>query len=775
MNSLSLAFCAALVCSTASIVVLPCRSNEPAVVQAASDPVSVQVDWPAYLGARDLLWKKSPTGWDNAPFLGNGLVGMQVMRDSKDKKLLKVCLGRMDAQEHMEIDDGKDGKKTGDWTYHRYRVPIGYFSFGMSEEIRDWDLRLNLWDAELTGNLGTSGGNYAIRAYVHATAPVLVVEMTPEQGAAEPVWDWNPFGADSPRMNSWSKELWKKEAPDLELAGKGEAVSLTGGMKGWKQPLRPGGEVGTVWKIVSGANGKKTLYISIGHSYPGSSAVKQAASFIGKVATAPAGSLEKSHRDWWHSFYPKAFLSIPDSYWDSFYWAQIYKIGAGMRADGPVLDLQGPWTALEVNSWPGVWWNLNVQLTYWPCYTGNRLEAAKSLSNTLKKYRVNLINNVDEKYREDSAGIPRASGPDALQPTGKPNGGPGSKSEVGSLAWTCHNLFTQYRMSMDDAFLKDDVYPLLRRAVNYYIHFLEKGKDGNLHLPPTLSPEYGIAPDCNYDLSLLRWGCQTLIWTTERLGVKDPLLPKWKEILAELADFPQDENGYMVGKGVPFKHSHRHYSHLFMAYPLHIVDTDNPETARLVDKSVRHWHSLKGGLQGYSFSGGASLYATLGWGNDAYDMLNGLKRFIRPNTLYRETFPVMETPMSGAASIHDMLLQSWNGLVNVFPAVPDAWEDVSIHNLRAEGAFLVSAVRKNGKTQWIRVLSLAGEPLRLRVHMDEGAVLSGSGSAVLKKNAKGDWEGTPAKGTEILLALPGDKPVVRPVKMPEDPKNFGLN
>ncbi len=741
---------------------------------SSKDSVEVNIDWASYLGARDMVWKKAPTVWDNAPFLGNGLVGMQVMRDSKNNRMLKVCLGRMDAQEHMEIDDGKDGKKTGDWTYHRYRVPIGYFSFEMPAEIKHWDLRLKLWDAELVGTVGTESGRYAIRAYVHATAPVLVVEMTPEQGAPAAFWNWNPFGADSPRMDSWSKDLWKKEAPDLELAKKGSPVNLAGGVKGWKQPLRPDGEVGTAWKLVPGAGGKQTLYISIGHSFPGRTAVADAAGCVGKAASAASGTLEKSHRDWWHKFYPESFLSIPDSYWDSFYWSQIYKVGAGMRAGGPVLDLQGPWTALEVNSWPGVWWNLNVQLTYWPCYTGNRLEAAKSLSNTLKKYRTNLINNVDEQYRADSAGIPRASGPDASQPTGKPNGGSGSKSEVGSLAWTCHNLFTQYRMSMDDAFLKDDVYPLLRRAVNYYIHFLEKGEDGKLHLPPTLSPEYGIAPDCNYDLALLRWGCQTLIWTTDRLKIKDPLLPKWKDILMNLTDFPQNENGYMIGKGVPFKHSHRHFSHLFMAYPLHIVDTDAPETAKLVDKSVRHWHSLKGGLQGYSFSGGASLYATLGWGNDAYEMLNGLKRFICPNTLYKETFPVIETPMSGAASIHDMLLQSWNGLVNVFPAVPDAWGDVSIHNLRAEGAFLVSAERKDGKTQWVRVHSLAGEPLRLRTQLGDGVAPTGSGSAAMKKNAKGDWEGVPAKGAEILLSLPGVKPVVAPVPTPEAPKNFGL-
>ena len=109
----------ACLCLSAGACPLAWGGDVSANVSSAGESVSVRVDWPSYLGARDMVWKKAPTAWDNAPFLGNGLVGMQVMRDSKNKKMLKLCLGRMDAQEHMEIDDGKDGKKTGAWTYHR--------------------------------------------------------------------------------------------------------------------------------------------------------------------------------------------------------------------------------------------------------------------------------------------------------------------------------------------------------------------------------------------------------------------------------------------------------------------------------------------------------------------------------------------------------------------------------------------------------------------------------------------------------------------------------
>jgi hypothetical protein len=60
-----------------------------------------------------------------------------------------------------------------------------------------------------------------------------------------------------------------------------------------------------------------------------------------------------------------------------------------------------------------------------------------------------------------------------------------------------------------------------------------------------------------------------------------------------------------------------------------------------------------------------------------------------------------------------MLLQSWGGKLRVFAGVPDSWQDVTIDKLRGEGAFLVSASRRNGKTQWVRIKSLAGEPCRV--------------------------------------------------------------
>jgi len=61
-----------------------------------------------------------------------------------------------------------------------------------------------------------------------------------------------------------------------------------------------------------------------------------------------------------------------------------------------------------------------------------------------------------------------------------------------------------------------------------------------------------------------------------------------------------------------------------------------------------------------------------------------------------------------------MLLQSWGGVVRVFPAVPGRWVRASFRDLRAEGGFRVNAQRDEGRTVEVRIEATRGGMLRLR-------------------------------------------------------------
>jgi hypothetical protein len=345
-------------------------------------------------------------------------------------------------------------------------------------------------------------------------------------------------------------------------------------------------------------------------------------------------------------------------------------------------------------------------------YAANRLSLAKGLLQMIDAARNNLVLNVPESYRTNTMALGRSGGLDMYSPVKvykeRDTSATDAQLELGNLTWLLHNYWLHYRYTMDPQ-IKKQLIPLLKQSINYYLQLVYKENDGKWHLPYSYSPEYpgGVTRDCNYDLSLLRWGCQTLL----DIAPLDPLSSKWKDILMNLVDYPQDEIGLRIGRDVAFNQSHRHYSHILMVYPLYTMNWDQPENRALILKSLNHWHSFKGALQGYSFTGGASIYATMGEGQKAVDYLNQLlDRYVKSNTMYLETGPVIETPLAAAVSIQDLLLQSWSGKIRVFPAIPDIWKDVAFENLRAEGAFLISASRKDGETEWVRIKSLAGQP-----------------------------------------------------------------
>jgi hypothetical protein len=725
------------------------------------------VDYPKFLASADLIWKRMPAAWYEGPFLGNGFLGSGIYAEPNANAV------RFNIQ-HSQVQDHRPEFGS---LFGLARIPIGYLTLEPVGAITAIDWRLDIWNAELTGTITTAVGSLALRAFIHSTRSVLCVEVTPTAGEAAFTWVFHPAIAISPRADP----VFKKPPPDAYTASPHPAptVKHQGDIEVIDQPLVAGGGHATAWRQVTRGR-TRTLYAAVGWSFPADTAERQALGLLRDVS--PANRFADGHRDWWHDYYRHGFLSIPDARLQSFYWLQLYKVASAARRDAPPMATSGPW--LEPTPWPATWWNLNVQLEYWLIHGSNHLEL-DAVTHALDQNRQNLINQVPVQYQADSAGIPRTSDMTlnngaGIGNAGFPVGVPGQDPpvpEVGDLTWALHNVWLSYRHTMDLRILRDVVFPLLRRTINYYRHFLFPDADGKLHLPPTFSPEYGVdAPDTNYDLALIRWGCQTLLDSVKLLHINDPLAPQWTQILATLVPYPTDENGFMIGAGVPFAKSHRHYSHMLSVYPLYMVTWEQPENRDLIDRSLKHWISFQGALQGYSYTGAASISAQALRGDDAAFYINELLRlFILPNTMYKESGPVIETPLSAAQSLHDMLCQSWSGVIRVFPALPSTWPDATLHNFRTQGAFLLSASRKAAATQWIRVLSEAGAPCVIRTGIAGPlTVRDRSGREPhWRQLPNGDVEIDLRRDQEVLLYAKGTRPDLTitpvPVAIPAPP------
>jgi hypothetical protein len=708
-----------------------------------------------------------PKDYFEGAFVGNGLLGAILFKDDQLPNTLRFEIGRTDVYDHRTPEPS---------AYETSRLPIGQLLLTPVGEIIKTSLRTDLWNAEIRGELITTAGTITFRCFVPSAEELIVVDMktTGQEKAAR--FSLRPQLAQSARyiakraMNLEMNVVYKQNPPVL--------TEKINGVEVFTQNLLMGDDYATAWLDKKNGDGTRTVFVTVANRWgkyrkPASGSAIDAVATIKAAEKKPLAIMEKEHRNWWHHYYPASFASFPDARLESFYWIQLYKLASATHPNRPVIDLLGPW--FKPTSWPLVWMNLNVQLTYYTFGVTNHLDLEKNLYQLLERHKEQMIKNVPPAFQNDCAGIRNPVGYDDLYNPLFLSDDPNNNKEINIivLPWLMQMYYIHNRRTMDDGQLRDSIYPMIKRAYNVYLRILYKGEDGLYHIPYTYSDEYGNAKETSLNIALARWGFKTLINIATRLKINDPLLPRWKETLAKMADYNTNENGMMVGKDLPFAKPHRHYSHLFAIFPLYDMNIENePQRIPFMQKSIQHYTDLDGDNCIYKFSGASSLWAALGNGDSALKWLNRslelLPRFGVPpapariptltqNTFYSEREnPTFESPISSSRSMLDMYLQSWGGIIRVFPACPSEWKDASFYQLRAEGAFLVSAVRKNGKTKFIHIKSLAGEPCIIKSDLPANTKLIGPKTVAVRKH-DGIMEVNLKKGEEVVLYV-GEKP-----------------
>ncbi|MET7622204.1 glycoside hydrolase family 95-like protein [Streptomyces sp. NPDC005408] len=653
--------------------------------------------------AAAMVWRRLPASWQEGPFIANGRLGAQLYA-GQTPGTLKVMLS------HSEVQDQR-GQWRGGIGYSR--LPIGYFTLTLAGEITAVDWTLDLYDAELRGTVTTTRGSIAFSALVHSETSALLISTRPSAGEEQAAWSFQWLRAATTRTSGKPPEYTPNPDPTV---GDGYV----------EQPLIAGGGWTTAWRERRAGTGR-LLAAQLVHRFPGqvSEATDQAIRSVKRTLATDTGRLIARHRDWWHRYYRRSFLSVPDKRLQAFYVTQIYKLGSATRADGPTISEWGPWFPEVGNNWTAVWWNLNVQIGMAPIHGSNHPEL-DSVTGAFRRFERNLPLSVPVDYR-DGQGYALGHPSDWQLRAGDTYdvGVPGSSrisDNFGNLTWALHHVWQAYRHSMDRAILRDVVYPILAKAIHFYAHFLHEGGDGRLHLLTTRSPEYADAADCTYDLSLIRWGVRTLLESARLLRIDDPRAARWRDIAARLTPYAEDPAaGIMIGKDVPLADSHRHHSHLLWLYPLRERNWEREADRDVMRRSLDHWVGMQQRWHGYSYAIASSMYSVMDAPERALDSLTFFTDLgivdscqMTVNTMYREgkNF-ALESPLAGAQSLLDMAVQSHEGVIKVFPSVSTRWPDASVAGLRTQGAFLIDADRAGGSTRWIRVHSESGAPLVL--------------------------------------------------------------
>ncbi len=689
--------------------------------------------------------------WDEAMPLGNGLLGALVWGDGRP---LRVSLDRTDLWDLRPVPEFHSPeysyKLMRQWVkegriddLHRlYDKPYGYpgptkipagrieLTLGDEHKFRSAALDTAKADAEVR-----FGEDIAVRVFVHATQPLGVIHVTGKRAAVSLIAP--PFAgkvmeeAGANKISAGDLATLRYDAPVRQ-----SGAAWTGyWQKGW-------GDFSFAVALVWRNSGRDWLGVwSICTSKDSADPLTAARKRCEAALDEGLDKLAWEHEQWWASYWSRASVSVPNPVIERQWYLETYKFGAAARPDTPPITLQGPWTAddMKIPPWKGDYHHdLNTQLSYWPAYSGNRLAGAAGYVRWLWATRENARAWTKRFFDLPGLNVPMTADLEQNQIGGWHQ----YTHSATTAAWLGHHFYLQWRYSMDRQFLAERVYPWLRDSSVFLEAVTEMGPDGKRVLPLSSSPEINddrltawFPSITNYDLALIRWTFAKTAELARDLGRADEA-DHWRRVLAEMPDLAIDPNSQklLVAKDYPLPASHRHFSHLMAIHPLGTIRWENGPTDQAIIKASLADLDAKGTAAwcGYSFSWLANLAARARDGekaeralqvfSEAFCLRNGFHcngdQSGKGYSSFRYRPFTLEGNFAAAAGLQEMLLQSYSGTVRIFPAVPASWKDVSFRTLRAEGAFLISAERRNGVMQRVEVIAESGGLLRLENPFD---------------------------------------------------------
>lgn len=694
--------------------------------------------------------------WDEAMHLGNGLLGALIWGDGHP---LKVSFNRTDLWDLRPIPEF-DPLQSPNYSYEQlrrwreagnveaiqelYEVPYGR---PYPTKIPAGRLELDL-AADASGQtwrggemvlgqalaLGEFGDGSLLQAFVHAQEPIGCLRVVLAKGDAPPAVHLI--------------------AP--EFAGENEKTSLIGVVQGslaqlgYAAPTESSGEDWKAFEQAGAVGFRFAVYVGWRrHSDVWDCAWTVASSFEGKEplelarhrVEAALGSgfdtLLTSHVSWWDLFWNRSSISLPeDPLLERLWHAEQYRFGSASRRGAPPITLQGPWTADEgkLPPWKGDYHHdLNTQLSYWPAYTGNHLEEGMAYLDWLWQTRAENIRWTRRWWDKPGLNVPGVA-----DFAGRPLGGWVMYSfSATTSCWLAQHFYLHWRYSLDDEFLRERAYPYLHEVATFVEAVTELDGEGKRYLPLSSAPEINdnrldawFEGTTNHDLALMRWllsAAAELAGAARRREDAD----RWLALLAEFPELSTGDNGQLLmSPGVPPRRSHRHLSWLMPIFPLGTLAIDDGDEAA---HTIRASLDVLRGLGtsewcGFAYAWHGNMLARVRDGEGARRALEIFATaFVLPNGFHVngdqtgtrqfsdfEYRPfTLEGNFAAAAGVQEMLLQSARGVIRVFPAVPENWKNVAFRTLRAEGAFLVSAIRENGVAAKVEILSEKGGLCRL--------------------------------------------------------------
>ena len=497
---------------------------------------------------------------------------------------------------------------------------------------------------------------------------------------------------------------------------------------------------------------RMTILVSVVTDREDVQPVVAARKLLDEAEASGVENLKTEKDNWYRNFWSNSFVKLGDDYLENIYYLRRYLMAAGSQGEFPVAFNGGLWRwNRDVMNWvtPHHW---NTQQQYWGLGAQNDCQLMLPYLNTYFKM-IPSGEALAKEYKasNDALLITEAhcfTGEQIGKDRGDMRNNYTPASQIASIFWD------YYAFTGDKDFLRDKAYVFMKKASNFYLDKLqwdEKKKEYYLLSSLYESADIARVRNAISDRNCIEQLFKNCIQAATILNADKDKIAKWNHVLTHLwkRTFQQVEStGEVIAPAEEYFTKERYTpwnwaSAGSIAFPAGLIGIDDKDSrlgkavadylkynkvmnahypmseiaARmgLGDEALRY---LTDGVNIHQMYPQGLMHNVTGYPDNIYNLQSIHDLLNHTHTIRSQAFFQcgMEPISNYATAMNEMMLQSNENKIRVFPAIPMAWNSTPIaFTLLARGAFIVSAARdEQGEVIQVGIKSLKGNICKIQ-------------------------------------------------------------